>query len=91
MTHYFQGLLERECITFPSSIAAGADLLNDPIHQAKDHNYASSFNPSFMPCSHNIKQDQPRIVEVCWFTLHEIFLIYVYITQPQLILEPCER
>lgn len=62
--HYFQGLLLREHITIPSIIVVGANLANDPIHQAKDHNYAQTSNPSFMPCSNNIANDQSKMREV---------------------------
>ncbi|CAI9769399.1 unnamed protein product [Fraxinus pennsylvanica] len=43
----------------------GADLVNDPVHMAKDHNHASSSNPtSFMTNRHQVAQDTSKMGEV---------------------------
>ncbi|CAA2976556.1 Hypothetical predicted protein, partial [Olea europaea subsp. europaea] len=52
--------MERERTTMPSLIPTNVDLLNDPVLQAEDLNYASSSNPSFMPCYHDIENDELR-------------------------------
>ncbi|CAA2967216.1 Hypothetical predicted protein [Olea europaea subsp. europaea] len=80
MAACYKGLPQRERITMPSTLVAGADLVNDPVYQPKDHNHASSSNPQFMPCMHQAAQDtlelrEPPIIPVLEHLMNEMLEI----------------